>query len=317
MTYHGDMPGQEATPRKPIYKDLLLLQLAAIVFLLDQFSKFLVRELLTFQEAYPAEGFFRIIHSHNTGSAFGIFQDQNGPLILVSLLGITVLALIYRSQRRPATLLRLSLGLQMGGAAGNLLDRVLLGHVIDFIDVGAWPIFNLADSSIVVGLVLLGWLFLRPERFGGVKRSAIGIGTMEQEVGLGQARGQSQGQARQGQGQDGVYARCPLCDGDMLAAGRGWHCAVCGVKERIDAGHEPTEPSIVAEQPAVARGTGPALLGPTEAGQTSSVPPSESASSGDIATGQIPETDGERASSPCLGDDLGDYLGCSWTSRLV
>ncbi len=174
MTYQGDTPGPEAIPRKPIYKDLFLLQLAAIVFLLDQLSKFLVREFLTFREAYPAEGFFRITHTHNTGSAFGILQDQNGPLILVSLIGITVLALIYRSQRSPSNLLRLALGLQIGGAAGNLVDRVLLGHVIDFIDVGTWPIFNLADSSIVVGLVLLAWLFLGPERFRGGDRSATG-----------------------------------------------------------------------------------------------------------------------------------------------
>ena len=294
------MPGQEAPPRKPIYKDLLLLQLAALVFLLDQFSKFLVRELLTFREAYPAEGFFRIIHSHNTGSAFGIFQDQNGPLILVSLIGITVLALIYHSQRKPTNLLRLSLGLQVGGAAGNLLDRVLLGHVIDFIDVGTWPIFNLADSSIVVGLVLLAWLFLRPERFRGVKRSAAGIGTMEPVTGAGQAGG---------------YARCPLCDGEMLAAGHGWHCSVCGVKERIDGGHGSPEPRLVAEQPEGSRRTGPTPMGPAEAIQTSSGQSSEAASSGDLATGQMPEMDAEGASWPYLGDELGDELGSSGTSR--
>ena len=298
MTYQGDTPGQEAIPRKPIYKDLLLLQLAAIVFLLDQFSKFLVREFLTFREAYPAEGFFRIIHSHNTGSAFGILQDQNGPLILVSLVGITVLALIYRSQRSPANLLRLSLGLQMGGAAGNLLDRVLLGHVIDFIDVGTWPIFNLADSSIVVGLALLGWLFLRPERFGGVKPSATGIATLEPVV---------------GPGQDGVYARCPLCDGEMLAAGHGWHCAGCGVKERIDAGQGTPEPPAVAEQPAAALGPRPHPMGTAEAAQTSFVPPSEVASSGGLAPGQMPETDAEGTSSPHLGDELGS----SGTSKLL
>ena len=283
MTYQGYTPGQEATPRKPIYKDLLLLQLAALVFLLDQFSKFLVRELLAFREAYPAQGFFRITHSHNTGSAFGILQDQNGPLILVALAGIIVLALIYHSQRRPTNLLRLSIGLQMGGAAGNLLDRVLLGHVIDFIDVGKWPIFNLADSSIVVGLVLLGWLFLRPERFGGGRRSTEGIGTLQPVVATGQG---------------GVYARCPICDGEMLAAGHGWRCSVCGVKERIDAGHGSPETSVVAEQSAAAWGTGSTPMGPAGANQTSSVPPSEAAPSADLATGQMPEVDAGGAASP-------------------
>jgi signal peptidase II len=293
------MPGQEAAPRKPIYKDLLLLQLAALVFLLDQFSKFLVREFLTFREAYPVEGFFRIIHSRNTGSAFGIFRDQNGPLILVSLVGMTALALIYyryRGSTNSTNLLRLSLGLQMGGAAGNLLDRVLLGHVIDFIDVGKWPVFNLADSSIVVGLVVLAWLFLRPEGFGGVKRSPVGIGVLEPVVGA---------------VQDGIYARCPLCDGEMLAAGHGWHCSGCGVMERIDAGHGSPEPPVVVEQPAAARGNGPKPMGPTEAIQTSSVPPAEAPSSCELADGYMPEVAAGEATPPYRGDELGS----SGTSR--
>ncbi len=148
--------------RPPIYRDFNLLQLAAIVFLLDQLTKFLVRAYLPFGYSFPFDGFFRITHVHNTGSAFGILQGQNTPLIFVSVIGILVLALIYRSQPRPTNLLRLSLGLQIGGALGNLLDRLRLGWVTDFIDVGAWPVFNLADASIVTGLVLLGWLLLRP-----------------------------------------------------------------------------------------------------------------------------------------------------------
>ncbi len=148
--------------RLPIYRDFNLLQLAAIVFLLDQLTKFLVRAYLPFGYSFPFDGLFRITHVHNTGSAFGILQGQNTPLIFVSVIGILVLALIYRSQPRPTNLLRLSLGLQIGGALGNLLDRLRLGWVTDFIDVGAWPVFNLADASIVTGLVLLGWLLLRP-----------------------------------------------------------------------------------------------------------------------------------------------------------
>ncbi len=154
----------DASARPPIYKDLLLIQLAILVFLIDQFSKFLVRELLVLRESFPATGFLRITHTFNTGSAFGLFQDQNTPLILVSLVGITVLVIIYRSQRLPSGLLRLSLGLQMGGAVGNLLDRVRLGHVTDWVDVGPWPVFNVADASIVTGLVLLAWLFIGAER---------------------------------------------------------------------------------------------------------------------------------------------------------
>ena len=169
MEQTPNQPAQTDPPRPAIYKDLVLLQLTAIVFLLDQFTKFLVRELLELRESFPAEGFFRFTHTYNTGSAFGLFQDQNFALILASLAGITVLTLIYQSQRRPTNLLRLSLGLQLGGAAGNLLDRLRMGHVTDFVDVGPWPIFNLADASIVVGLILLVWIFVAP---GGAGRQA-------------------------------------------------------------------------------------------------------------------------------------------------
>ncbi len=156
----GGETGPAAIRRRPIYKDAVLLQLFTLVFLIDQFTKWLVREFLEFRESVPADGFFRLTHTFNTGSAFGLFRDQNLPLILVSVVGITILMLIYRSQRNPGNLLRLSLGLQFGGAAGNLLDRVRLGHVTDFVDVGSWPIFNVADASIVMGLVLLAWMFL-------------------------------------------------------------------------------------------------------------------------------------------------------------
>lgn len=164
MAQSGDVPGPPALRRGPIYKDLVLLQLAVLVFLADQFSKFLVREFLVLADSFPDQGFFRITHTYNTGSAFGLFRDQNGPLILVSVIGITILVFIYRSQSRPSKVLRLSLALQLGGAAGNLLDRLRLGHVTDFLDVGSWPVFNLADASIVTGLLMLAWLFLRPEQ---------------------------------------------------------------------------------------------------------------------------------------------------------
>ena len=119
------------------------------------------------RESIPAEGFFRITHTYNTGSAFGLFQGQNTPLIVASLVGVTVLLLIYHSQRQPTTLLRLSLGLQLGGAIGNLLDRILWGRVTDFFDVGPGRFSNVADSAIVTGLVLLGWVFV----MGGTPRS--------------------------------------------------------------------------------------------------------------------------------------------------
>ena len=194
------------TPRTPIYKDFVLIQLAILVFVTDQFSKFLVRDLLLYRESFPATGFFRFTHTFNTGSAFGILRDQNTPLILVSFIGIAILIWIYRSQRVPTGLLRLSLGLQIGGAVGNLLDRLRLGHVTDFVDVGDWPVFNVADASIITGLVILAWIFLVADH-GGSKASDPA-------------------------GPAGGYGWCPVCDGEMRSVVDGWRCSTCGVKER-------------------------------------------------------------------------------------
>ncbi len=164
-------PAADTSPagsgRLPIYRDFILLQLAAIVFLADQFTKFLVREFIPFGSSWPlwlGRDIFQFTHTHNTGSIFGILQGQNTPLIFVSFLGVFVLIMIYRSQPRPTHLLRLSLGLQLGGAFGNLIDRLRLGAVTDFIDVSRWPVFNLADASIVTGLILLAWFLLRANR---------------------------------------------------------------------------------------------------------------------------------------------------------
>ena len=211
MASNPDLPGSESTGPPAMYKDLVLLQLAALIFLVDQFTKFLTRELLSYGESFPRYGFFRITHAQNTGSAFGLFPDQNTALILVAFLGITILALLYRNLRPTTTLLRLSLGLQMGGAAGNLLDRLLQGHVTDFVDIGPWPVFNVADSSIVTGLVILFVLHGIPwERFG---RRMPGLPAQVEQY---------------------QSTWCPVCDGDMLTVTGGWRCSTCGVKERIE-----------------------------------------------------------------------------------
>ena len=191
--------------RTPIYRDFLLIQLGIFVFLADQFSKYLVREFLFLYESVPREGFLRITHTFNTGSIFGLFQGYNTPLILVSFIGVAVLVLLYRSQRYPTGLLRLSLGLQLGGAFGNLLDRVRLGHVTDWVDVGPWPVFNVADASIVTGLVILAWVFVKAERYTSTQTAYSDAADF-----------------------------CPVCDGVMRALPQGgWRCSTCGVRERL------------------------------------------------------------------------------------
>ena len=137
-----------------------VLLLSAALYGLDRATKFVVTYTMELGESVPAEGFFRITYIYNTGSAFGLFRGQNTPLIVVSFVGIAVLTWFYRTQARPGSLLRASLGLQIAGAMGNLTDRLTVGQVVDFIDVGPWPIFNVADSSIVTGVLLLGWAIL-------------------------------------------------------------------------------------------------------------------------------------------------------------
>ena len=211
----GDAPGPKASGPSGIYTDFILLQLAALVFLCDQFTKFLVRAFLPFRDSFPAEGFFRLTHTHNTGSAFGLFQGHNFPLILVAMFGIGVLVLVYYSQRRRTMLLRVSLALQIGGAFGNLIDRIRLGHVTDFLDVGPWPVFNIADSSIVVGLVILGWIFLGPGS-KAARHTPAAESAVAGHKGL----------------PDGFSASvtvCPVCGGKLDTVPRGRRCASCGV----------------------------------------------------------------------------------------
>ena len=212
--------------RPPLSWHLPVLQLGAVTLTLDQFTKYLVRELLPYRFSFPDTGFFRFTHTHNTGSAFGIFQDQNLPLIFVSLVGIAVLLGIYFSQPRPGNLLRFSLGLMMGGAVGNLVDRLHQGWVTDFIDIGPWPVFNLADASIVSGLVVLGWIFLRPLPKESPESKAAPADIW--------ASGPTW---------------CPICDGDMVVLANGWRCSGCGVRERIELPQE-SNPAIPPSHPA-------------------------------------------------------------------
>ncbi len=227
--------------RPPLIWHLPVLQLAAITLTLDQFTKYLVRELLPYRFSFPDAGFFRFTHTHNTGSAFGIFQGQNFPLIFISLVGIAVLLGIYFSQPRPGKLLRFSLGLMMGGAVGNLVDRLHQGWVTDFIDIGPWPVFNLADASIVTGLVILGTIFLRPSsKVQSFSMEAPDSSTVPSNDWL------------------SGTTWCPICDGDMVVLANGWRCSGCGVRERIET-PQVSNPAIPPAHPAEPLG---AVAGP-------------------------------------------------------
>ena len=153
-------PGLPITTRS-WFSELYVAALLVVTFVLDQLTKSWIRSHLLLGESIPEHGFVRITHTYNTGSAFGLFPNQTIVLTLASLAGISILLLFLRKQTVPGRWLYTSLGLQLGGAAGNLVDRLTLGRVTDFVQIGWWPVFNLADSSIVIGLAILAWFLFR------------------------------------------------------------------------------------------------------------------------------------------------------------
>lgn len=153
------------------WRGLLFLALAAAVIGLDRYTKRLAEERLLESGvgSVPVPGFgayLRFTYVENRGAAFGLLQGQTLFFLLVGAVVVGVIAASYRYLPRSGFLLHLALGLQLGGAVGNLIDRAWRGYVVDFVDFGYrsnwWPVFNVSDSAIVVGVGLLAWTFLRP-----------------------------------------------------------------------------------------------------------------------------------------------------------
>ena len=151
------------------YKDWLFYTLVIGVFVFDQVTKAIIRSSLSLGDSWPEEGIFRIVHGLNTGSAFGLFAGFTNLLVVASIIGIVFILFVFLKQNNNVIWLRLSLGLIVGGALGNLFDRVKDGAVVDFISVGWWPAFNIADSSISIGMGLLLVTMLLGEKLGWIK----------------------------------------------------------------------------------------------------------------------------------------------------
>ncbi|MCH8826797.1 MAG: signal peptidase II [Chloroflexi bacterium] len=154
-TPHTEPTSTDSPSRLIWYKDWILLTTLPTVLVLDQLSKWLVKSNFHLGQSWPQEGLLRITYATNSGTAFGLLRNQTVFLIVASFIAVGFLVYFYRTHAIVRPVLRLSIGLQLGGAFGNLLDRLTAGVVVDFIDVGWWPIFNLADSSIVVGITIL------------------------------------------------------------------------------------------------------------------------------------------------------------------
>ena len=153
------------------YKDWVFYLIVGVVFIFDQISKEFIRLWMPLGDSWPSTGFLRIVHGTNTGSAFGLFAGFTNLLILASILGIAAVLYYFYRQGNNAIALRISLGLIVGGALGNLFDRVVFGKVVDFISVGWWPSFNIADSAISVGMFLLIFTMIFGERLGWTEQT--------------------------------------------------------------------------------------------------------------------------------------------------
>jgi len=165
-------------------KFLWIIPLAVAI---DQASKLIVRGSMALHQSDPVWGdFFRLTYIHNPGAAFGL--NLGSPLLhtAFSFLAFGILVYLYRSLAANERLLRLALCLVLGGAVGNIIDRLYLGAVVDFLDFGfgdlRWPIFNFADSFVTVGVLLLLLGYSRREKTDGCPKQPSSPAPEEETV---------------------------------------------------------------------------------------------------------------------------------------
>ena len=137
----------------------LLVIFAGLIITVDQVTKAIVRAQLPLQGIWSPwpwlTPYARIVHWYNTGVAFGMFQGMNGVFIVLAIIVSIAILFYYHRVPRQDWALRLAMVMQLAGAVGNLIDRVQYGHVTDFISIGNFAVFNVADASISVGVAIL------------------------------------------------------------------------------------------------------------------------------------------------------------------
>ena len=158
---------------KKLRQYLFLVIVSGTVLIFDQVTKALIQRTMQLHESIPIIGpVFSITYIRNPGAAFGLFAQHGNGLrtaffITISVVAVIFLAALFAKTPPQARLGRLSISLVMGGALGNLIDRLRFGEVIDFLDfyIGRyhWPAFNVADSCISTGVALLIWHFMRQD----------------------------------------------------------------------------------------------------------------------------------------------------------
>lgn len=133
----------------------ILLLASLIIILLDQLTKVITVKTMSISQSIPLiKNILHLTYVTNTGAGFGIFKNMNSVLIWITI--VVIGAIFYYYDKIPKEKFpQISMGLILGGAFGNLIDRIFIGHVIDFIDFRIWPVFNVADSAITIGVIVL------------------------------------------------------------------------------------------------------------------------------------------------------------------
>lgn len=169
VTTSGNQAQPGTTVERPAdrlaHRMVRFLAIAAVVVAVDQVTKSLIRGWLAVGESWPADWtLIQLSHVRNTGAAFGIFQGSGDILIIAALGGIGIMTFYLLTLPAHSRWYTVALSAVLGGAIGNLIDRVRLGHVTDFIDPTHYPAFNVADSAIVSGIIAIAVLSFLDDR---------------------------------------------------------------------------------------------------------------------------------------------------------
>ncbi|MBI5573204.1 MAG: signal peptidase II [Elusimicrobia bacterium] len=133
-----------------------LIVIVFLIFLLDRITKyFIVKNFYLGESSAVIKNVFHITYITNTGTAFGMLQKYGSVLLIFSIVAIILISILVFKQKTHPHTHSLALSLILGGALGNLFDRIFRGEIVDFFDFRIWPIFNIADSAITVGIIIL------------------------------------------------------------------------------------------------------------------------------------------------------------------
>lgn len=139
--------------------------IAFVIVLCDQLTKHMVIRVFPVGDSRRILGpILSLTHTRNTGGAFSLLQARVPVFVVVGIIAVAAMLVAYHRMRESDLGISAALALALGGAIGNLIDRIRFGYVVDFFDIHVWPIFNIADSAITVAICLLAWRFLMPHK---------------------------------------------------------------------------------------------------------------------------------------------------------